>query len=70
MAEEIVKDEIVEEEVVEEGSGQERPEPPKDENGNPCPPPPHGGPHGSRPDGVKSEEESEGTAPAVETAEV
>ena len=47
MAEEIVKDEVVEEEAVKEEDGQERPEPPKDENGNPMKPDHHGshGPH-------------------------
>lgn len=43
--------------------------PPKDENGNPCPPPHHGGPHGPRPDGTKPEGENQETLPSEETAE-
>lgn len=53
MTEDNVKEEATVEETEQEMP--ERPEPPKDENGNPCPPPHHGGPHGPGPKGKDGE---------------
>ena len=58
----VIENEETAAETIEEPS--DRPEPPKDENGNPCPPPHHHGPHGPRPDGPRPED-----VPAADPAE-
>ena len=71
MMTEEIKEEIIEETAEAAEEMPDLPEPPKDENGNPCPPPHGQRPHGPRPEGFEPEEiaPEEGEQPAEETTE-